>query len=234
VEREFHRTQLRRGCQCYGPWDDDKPPANNHRYVESLVWGCVRGTWLHHGVLPIRGPVSLPLLGAGAGAGAHHGAPHPVGRRYEILSSNFRLASKKLDGYDAWASQVCGGIFSWVYGCLRAFAPGHTSAPSRVQSDKKILHGSVAIITVEDGEVAVVRNVGKRQTLGPGRYRLEVPQQVRHRVPRSVLCAACVQHVCPSCGFCALYFARACVRACAVPWCDAPYAWCADCARGVV
>ena len=47
-----------------------------------------------------------------------------------------------------------------------------------VQSDKKILHGSVAIITVEDGEVAVVRNVGKRQTLGPGRYRLEVPQQV--------------------------------------------------------
>ena len=46
------------------------------------------------------------------------------------------------------------------------------------QSDKKILHGSVAMITVEDGEVAVVRNVGKRQTLGPGRYRLELPQQV--------------------------------------------------------
>ena len=52
------------------------------------------------------------------------------------------------------------------------------------QSDKKILHGSVAMITVEDGEVAVVRNVGKRQTLGPGRYRLELPQQVCQRKER--------------------------------------------------
>ena len=27
-------------------------------------------------------------------------------RRYEIVSSNFRLASRALDGYDAWANQV--------------------------------------------------------------------------------------------------------------------------------
>jgi hypothetical protein len=129
------------------------------------------------------------VSGAGAGAGtataAHHSAPHPIGRRYEIVSSNFRLASKKIDGYDAWASQVGDlvpttglpqlpcliAITLWLLVSLPPF-------PSLRQSDKKILHGSVAIITVEDGEVAVVRNVGKRQTLGPGRYRLEVPQQV--------------------------------------------------------
>jgi hypothetical protein len=79
------------------------------------------------------------------------GEIRPVaGRRYEVQSTNFRLAAKELDGYDAWA----------------------------YQSDKCIRHGSVALITVEDGEVAVVRNNGKRQALGPGRYRLEAPQQV--------------------------------------------------------
>jgi len=72
------------------------------------------------------------------------------GRRYEIESANLRLANTAQDGYEAWA----------------------------FQSDKCIRHGSVALITVEDGEVAVVRNNGKRQALGPGRYRLEAPQQV--------------------------------------------------------
>lgn len=33
------------------------------------------------------------------------------GRRYEIESANFRLANKETDGYDAWASQVCGLCF---------------------------------------------------------------------------------------------------------------------------
>jgi hypothetical protein len=71
-------------------------------------------------------------------------------RRYVIESTNFRLASVAVDGYSAWSNQ----------------------------SDKRIQHGAVAIITVEDGEVAVVRNMGKRQAIGPGRYRLEAPLQV--------------------------------------------------------
>lgn len=93
------------------------------------------------------------------------------GRRYEIESSNFRLATRELDGYDAWASQVLrlyvlSGLDDSLMSCMFA------------QSDKVIRHGSVALVTVEDGEVAVVRNNGKRQALGPGRYRLEAPQQV--------------------------------------------------------
>ena len=53
-----------------------------------------------------------------------------------------------------------------------------TFSVSNLQSAKTIVHGSAATVTVEDGEVAVIRNVGKRQTLGPGRYKLEAPQQV--------------------------------------------------------
>lgn len=77
-------------------------------------------------------------------------AENTVARRYVIESPNFRLASVPLDGYSAWSNQ----------------------------SDKKIIHGAVSLITVEDGEVAVVRNNGKRQAIGPGRYRLEAPLQV--------------------------------------------------------
>lgn len=71
--------------------------------------------------------------------------PGKAARRYVIESSNFRLADNERDGYPAWVSLA----------------------------DKVIQHGSVAIITVEDGEVAVVRNQGKRQALPPGRYFLE-------------------------------------------------------------
>lgn len=45
-------------------------------------------------------------------------------------------------------------------------------------SQKVIRHGGTAIITVEDGEVAVVRNNGKRQAVGPGRWMLSAPLQV--------------------------------------------------------
>ena len=68
----------------------------------------------------IAAPVITPVSAAGAGAAiATGGVPAAsfasgatalttpgTARRYEIVSSNFRLASKKLDGYDAWANQV--------------------------------------------------------------------------------------------------------------------------------
>ncbi len=78
------------------------------------------------------------------------------------------------------------------------------------QSDKKIMHGSIAIITVEDGEVAIVRNVGKRQALGPGRYKLESPQQVRRGLSGG--CAsrgAMVLVVCAFAAICCLCVAAA-------------------------
>ena len=62
--------------------------------------------------------------------------------------------------------------------CLLECACVVTFSVSNLQSAKTIVHGSAATVTVEDGEVAVIRNVGKRQTLGPGRYKLEAPQQV--------------------------------------------------------
>ena len=77
-------------------------------------------------------------------------------------------------------------VASWTTSCAYddlddGFVPALTDICLPVtlpQASKTIIHGSVATITVEDGEVAVIRNVGKRQTLGPGRYKLEAPQQV--------------------------------------------------------
>jgi len=94
---------------------------------------------------------SAPVAGrAKTTGGKKESEETSVARRYVIESANFRLASRELDGYSAWSNQ----------------------------SDKKISHGAVSIITVEDGEVAVVRNHGKRQAIGPGRYKLEAPLQV--------------------------------------------------------
>jgi len=49
------------------------------------------------------------------------------------------------------------------------------------QSSKLIQHGALCIVTVEDGEVAIVRNQGKRQALGPGCYSFSAPERVYER-----------------------------------------------------
>ena len=118
-------------------------------------------------------------------------ANFPVGARVRLLAvGDVKVRSRRLqrESNDASASSRLLFLVG-VGGCWLTFGPSLIAAGGRFncvcvvvlrasQSSKTIIHGSVATVTVEDGEVAVIRNVGKRQTLGPGRYKLEAPQQV--------------------------------------------------------
>jgi hypothetical protein len=92
---------------------------------EARILGSELASW---SVSSLPGAASTGVVGAGAAATASSSAtsasaptasaaappappsappaPHVSQRRFEIESSNFRLASVELDGYNAWASQV--------------------------------------------------------------------------------------------------------------------------------